>query len=118
MKVKQFFQIILTSLWLFSACDKKDDCNNRGGDYSHGVIVVITSVAGLRARRSNYVYGSAKAGLDLYFAHRPRKPVVAVIYTHSHSDHYGGAKGVTSDADVAADNELQGWVRELVGGAR
>ena len=40
MKVKQFFQIILTSLWLFSACDKKDDCNNRGGDYSHGVIVV------------------------------------------------------------------------------
>jgi alkyl sulfatase BDS1-like metallo-beta-lactamase superfamily hydrolase len=46
--------------------------------------------------------GAAKEGLDLYFAHRPKKPVVAVVYTHSHSDHYGGAKGVTSDADVAA----------------
>src|SRR6478735_7427137 len=44
---------------------------------------------------------AAKEGLDLYFAHRPRKPVVAVVYTHSHSDHYGGVKGVTSEADVA-----------------
>ncbi|MGC4082257.1 MAG: alkyl sulfatase dimerization domain-containing protein [Vicinamibacterales bacterium] len=26
--------------------------------------------------------------------------MLAVIYTHSHSDHYGGAKGVASDADV------------------
>jgi alkyl sulfatase BDS1-like metallo-beta-lactamase superfamily hydrolase len=46
--------------------------------------------------------GAAKEGLDLYFSHRPKRPVVAVVYTHSHSDHYGGAKGVTSDADVAA----------------
>jgi decaprenylphospho-beta-D-erythro-pentofuranosid-2-ulose 2-reductase len=30
----------------------------------HGVIVVMSSVAGLRPRRSNYVYGSSKAGLD------------------------------------------------------
>lgn len=46
--------------------------------------------------------GAAKEGLDLYFAHRPKRPVAAVIFTHSHSDHYGGAKGVTSDADVRA----------------
>lgn len=45
---------------------------------------------------------SAKEGLDLYFAHRPKRPVVAVIYTHSHSDHYGGAKGVATEADVRA----------------
>jgi decaprenylphospho-beta-D-erythro-pentofuranosid-2-ulose 2-reductase len=32
----------------------------------HGAIVVLSSVAGLRARRSNYVYGSAKAGLDTF----------------------------------------------------
>ena len=46
--------------------------------------------------------GAAKASLDLYFAHRPRRPVVAVIYTHSHSDHYGGVRGVVEDADVTA----------------
>jgi NAD(P)-dependent dehydrogenase (short-subunit alcohol dehydrogenase family) len=29
-----------------------------------GVVVVFSSVAGVRVRRANYVYGSAKAGLD------------------------------------------------------
>ena len=42
------------------------------------------------------------AALELYFAHRPRKPVVAVLYSHSHVDHYGGVKGVISEEDVAA----------------
>jgi decaprenylphospho-beta-D-erythro-pentofuranosid-2-ulose 2-reductase len=32
----------------------------------HGSLVVLSSVAGDRARRSNYVYGSAKAGLDAF----------------------------------------------------
>jgi len=32
----------------------------------------------------------AKAGLDLYRKHRGDKPVVAVIFSHSHIDHYGG----------------------------
>lgn len=31
-----------------------------------GTIVVLSSVAGQRARRSNYVYGSSKAGLDVF----------------------------------------------------
>lgn len=33
-------------------------------DQGHGTIVVFSSVAGVRVRRANYVYGSAKAGLD------------------------------------------------------
>jgi decaprenylphospho-beta-D-erythro-pentofuranosid-2-ulose 2-reductase len=32
----------------------------------HGVLVVLSSVAGQRARRSNFVYGSTKAGLDAF----------------------------------------------------
>jgi short-subunit dehydrogenase len=32
----------------------------------HGQIVVLSSVAGVRVRRANYVYGAAKAGLDAY----------------------------------------------------
>lgn len=32
----------------------------------HGQLVVLSSVAGDRARRSNYVYGSTKAGLDAF----------------------------------------------------
>ncbi|MGH9182638.1 MAG: decaprenylphospho-beta-D-erythro-pentofuranosid-2-ulose 2-reductase [Acidimicrobiales bacterium] len=33
----------------------------------HGTLAVISSVAGERARRSNFVYGSSKAGLDAFF---------------------------------------------------
>jgi len=32
----------------------------------HGTVVVLSSVAGERARRSNFVYGSSKAGLDAF----------------------------------------------------
>lgn len=32
----------------------------------HGTLVVLTSVAGERARADNYVYGSTKAGLDAF----------------------------------------------------
>ena len=31
-----------------------------------------------------------------------KKPVVAVIYTHSHADHFGGVRGVINEADVLA----------------
>jgi decaprenylphospho-beta-D-erythro-pentofuranosid-2-ulose 2-reductase len=33
----------------------------------HGTLVVLSSVAGERARRANFVYGSSKAGLDAFF---------------------------------------------------
>ncbi len=33
----------------------------------HGSIVVLSSVAGERARRANFVYGSSKAGMDAFF---------------------------------------------------
>ena len=32
----------------------------------HGTIVVLSSVAGERARKSNFIYGSSKAGLDAF----------------------------------------------------
>jgi alkyl sulfatase BDS1-like metallo-beta-lactamase superfamily hydrolase len=45
----------------------------------------------------------AAAALALYRTHRrDDRPVVAVIYTHSHVDHFGGVLGVTSQADVDA----------------
>jgi alkyl sulfatase BDS1-like metallo-beta-lactamase superfamily hydrolase len=43
---------------------------------------------------------TARAALDLYYEHRGEKPVVAVIYTHSHVDHFGGVRGVVDRADV------------------
>ncbi|WP_089717141.1 alkyl/aryl-sulfatase [Candidatus Entotheonella palauensis] len=45
---------------------------------------------------------TARAALDLYRAHRGERPITAVIYSHSHVDHYGGVKGVIDEADVQA----------------
>lgn len=45
----------------------------------------------------------AAAALTLYRTHRGGdRPVVAVIYTHSHVDHFGGVLGVATQADVDA----------------
>ncbi|MCB0828580.1 MAG: MBL fold metallo-hydrolase [Solirubrobacterales bacterium] len=45
---------------------------------------------------------TARAALELYYEHRPRKPVVAVVFSHSHVDHFGGVRGIVDEADVRA----------------
>jgi len=56
-----------------------------------GVIVLdtLTSIEG------------ARAAMELYFQHRGRKPVSAVIFSHTHTDHWGGARGVLDDEMLA-----------------
>jgi alkyl sulfatase BDS1-like metallo-beta-lactamase superfamily hydrolase len=45
---------------------------------------------------------TARAALDLADEVLGERPVTAVIYTHSHVDHFAGVRGVISDEDVAA----------------
>jgi len=45
---------------------------------------------------------TAAAALALYREHRGDRPVTGLIYTHSHVDHFGGAKGVISAEDAEA----------------
>jgi alkyl sulfatase BDS1-like metallo-beta-lactamase superfamily hydrolase len=45
---------------------------------------------------------TAAAALALYREHRGDRPVTGLIYTHSHVDHFGGAKGVVSAEEVEA----------------
>ncbi len=45
---------------------------------------------------------TAAAALALYRSHRGDRPVRGVVYTHSHVDHFGGVKGVTTHEDVDA----------------
>jgi linear primary-alkylsulfatase len=44
---------------------------------------------------------TAAAALALYRRHRGERPVTGLIYTHSHIDHFGGAKGIVSPEEVA-----------------
>ena len=43
---------------------------------------------------------TAKSSYDLVTAHFGRLPVTAIIYTHSHTDHFGGVRGVVTEDDV------------------
>jgi len=49
---------------------------------------------------------TARAALDLYSGHRGKRPVTAVIYSHSHVDHYGGVRGVIDEPEVRAGNVM------------
>jgi alkyl sulfatase BDS1-like metallo-beta-lactamase superfamily hydrolase len=44
----------------------------------------------------------ASAALALYREHRGDRQVTGLLYTHSHVDHFGGARGVVSDEDVTS----------------
>ncbi len=43
---------------------------------------------------------TAAAALALYREHRGERPVTGLLYTHSHVDHFGGARGVVAGDDV------------------
>ena len=45
---------------------------------------------------------TAAAALALVNAQLGARPVSAVIYSHSHADHFGGVRGVVAEADVSA----------------
>jgi alkyl sulfatase BDS1-like metallo-beta-lactamase superfamily hydrolase len=45
---------------------------------------------------------TAAAAWELYCEHRGERQVHAMIYTHSHVDHFGGVKGVITDEDVTS----------------
>ncbi len=42
------------------------------------------------------------AALALYRKHRGDRPIKAIVYTHSHVDHFGGVRGFVSQEDVDA----------------
>ena len=44
---------------------------------------------------------TAKAAFGLYCSHRGERDVKAVIYSHSHPDHYGGVEGVITPQQAA-----------------
>ncbi|MGV9673943.1 alkyl/aryl-sulfatase [Nocardia sp. NPDC003482] len=43
---------------------------------------------------------TGRAALELYRAHRGDRPIKAIVYTHSHADHFGGVKGFVSQDEV------------------
>lgn len=72
----------------------------RGADLSN--MTIVEGARGVTIYDPLVSAETAKAALELYRQHRGNKPVVAVIYSHSHIDHFAGVRGVVSEADVKA----------------
>lgn len=80
------------------------------------VVPGIYQVRGLDLSNTSFVEGdegvivvdtllskeTGAAALALYREHRGDRPVKAVIYTHSHADHFGGVKGFVTQEQVDA----------------
>ncbi len=49
---------------------------------------------------------TARAALEFINEKLGKRPVVAVVYSHSHGDHFGGVRGVVDEADVASGKAL------------
>ncbi len=85
----------------------------------HGRIVVLSSVAGYRVRRANFVYGAAKAGLDgfaLGLAEALRESGVSVHvvrpgFVHTKMTEGRPAAPFAVDPDRVADDILRGIAR-------
>ncbi len=56
-------------------------------------LIVIDCMAGVE---------SARQGMKMIREHVSDKPVSAIIYTHTHIDHYGGVKGIVDLDDVTS----------------
>lgn len=49
---------------------------------------------------------TARAALQFINDKLGKRPVVAVVYSHSHGDHFGGVRGVVDEADVVSGKAL------------
>lgn len=85
----------------------------------HGTIVVLSSVAGERARKSNFVYGASKAGLDAYcqglgdslVGTGIRLMIVRPGFVHSKMTDGLAAAPLATDPDHVAETILTGLTR-------
>ncbi|MFE9611419.1 alkyl/aryl-sulfatase [Streptomyces sp. NPDC006012] len=71
----------------------------RGFDLSN--MTIVEGERGILVIDTLLCAETAAAALALYRSHRGDRPVTAVLYTHSHADHFGGVRGVVTEADVA-----------------
>ncbi len=89
---------LLTKHGLFRVSDRIYQA--RGFDVSN--MTIIVGDTGLILVDPLTAAETARAALALARRTLGDKPVKAVIYTHSHADHFGGVRGVVEQADVDA----------------
>jgi len=70
--------------------------------YDLAVMTVIRGESGWIVVDPLTTPATAAAGLTLVNEHLGSLPVAAVLYTHSHADHFGGVRGVLTEEEIEA----------------
>ena len=98
---------------LFKVCDGVYQV--RGIGSSIGFIEGESGVIVVDSGMSSYLAETAR---KLYFEHRPQRPIVAMILSHTHGDHNGGMGALVDEADVRAGKVKiyapEGYLAEMV----
>lgn len=89
---------IITRHGLFKVCDRVYQV--RGFDIS--TVSFVDAGSGWIVVDPLTVIESARAAFELVTEHLGKKPVLAVIYSHSHVDHFGGVSGILNAEAVRA----------------
>jgi len=72
----------------------------RGVDYAN--MTIVLGDTGFIVIDSLMIAETAKASIDLARDNLGNRPVVGIVYTHPHPDHYGGVKGILDEQDARA----------------
>jgi alkyl sulfatase BDS1-like metallo-beta-lactamase superfamily hydrolase len=72
----------------------------RGVDAAN--MTIVLGDTGFVVIDSLWIAEAARASIDLAREQLGKRPIVGVVYTHSHIDHYGGIKGILDEQDARA----------------
>jgi glyoxylase-like metal-dependent hydrolase (beta-lactamase superfamily II) len=89
---------LITKAGLFKVVDGLYQVRNN----DTGNLTIIDGPTGLVIIDCMTAIEPAQQGLALFREYVSDKPIVVIIYTHTHIDHYGGVKGLVDPADVAS----------------
>ena len=91
----------------------------RGVDNAN--MTIVLGDTGFIVIDSLWIAEAAKASIDLARAKLGNRPIVGVVYTHTHVDHYGGIKGIVDEQDARARHlpilAPRGFMAELASGS-
>jgi alkyl sulfatase BDS1-like metallo-beta-lactamase superfamily hydrolase len=72
----------------------------RGVDNAN--MTIVLGDTGFIVIDSLWIAEAARASIDLAREKLGNRPIVGVVYTHTHVDHYGGIKGILNEQDARA----------------
>ena len=67
-------------------------------------MTIVRGDTGFIVIDSLWIAEAARTSIDLAREKLGNRPIMGVVYTHTHVDHYGGIKGIVDEQEARARN--------------